>query len=320
MEFAGCAVSQTHRKLFLTPDDGEEIYYFDLTESTAPPELSVLGQADDTVTGVAVYTPAGSAANDYLFVALEDVIAVYEYPFEQVGTVQLTGLEDIEVEALSIYQAPTSKYSNGIIAFAAEAEDFEGFAFSSLDGVLDELGIAVNTDFHPGSLIGCRRRNPLCDACSGYGFCVGGATDLTGCDCFAGSIGDNCEAVTCPNDCSGHGTCVGPNLCQCDAQWGGLHCSFLLVSPAYETEANGGEDADDPAIWISPVAPEKSRVVATTKSVVGQGLTVYDLAGKVVQEFEAAQPNNVDVIYNFRAGNRTVDLAYAACRADNTLW
>ncbi|ROT37182.1 3-phytase [Sodiomyces alkalinus F11] len=319
MEFAGCAVSQTHGKLFLTPDDAEEIYHFDLAESTAKPEFSVLGKAEDTVTGVAAYAPKDSTANDYLFVALEDVIAVYQYPFEQIGTIQLTGLEDIEIEALSIYQAPTSKYPNGIIAFAAEAEDFEGFAFSSLEGVLEGLGIEVNTAFHPGFPAGCRKHDPICDACSGHGFCIGGATNLAGCDCFAGSVGESCQAITCQNDCSGHGTCVGPNLCQCDAQWGGLHCSFLVVAAAYETEANGGEDADDPAIWISPVSPERSRIVATTKSEAGQGLTVYDLAGRVVQDFEAGRPNNVDMIYGFRAGNRTVDLAYAACRADNTL-
>lgn len=287
-----------------------------MTESTATPEFSVLGQADDDVTGVSVYA-SSSSSNDYIFVALENTIAVYEYPFEHLGTIELTGLEDIEVEALSMYQASTSEYPSGLVAFAAEADDFEGFGFSSLEVVLGELGIAANTDFHPGFPSGCRKHDPISQSCSYKGFLTANSTE---CDCFAGSVGDTCEEITCEDDCSGHGTCVGPNLCRCEAQWGGLHCSFLLVEPDYETEANGGEDGDDPAIWISPVSPEKSLIVTTTKSEAGAGLSVYDLEGKLVQDFPASQPNNVDMIYDFQAGNRTIDLAFAACRGDNTLW
>jgi 3-phytase len=93
----------------------------------------------------------------------------------------------------------------------------------------------------------------------------------------------------------------------------------LLVEPRYETDANGA-DGDDPAIWISPEAPELSRIVTTTKSGEGAGLAVYDLEGNQLQIMYSNEPNNVDIIYNFAVGDRTVDLAYAACRGDNTLW
>lgn len=315
MEFAGCAVSQTHAKLFLTPDEGEDLYSFDVTESTQAPELAVVGKADDTLTGVAVYHSKGSA-NDYLFVALENVVSVYEYPWNLVGTLELAGLEDIEVEALSMYQAATSLYPSGILAYAAEADDFEGFGFSSLEGVLQELDLETNAEYDPRELTSCRKPSPISEQCSHHGFY---SSETSTCDCFAGSAGERCEEITCEDDCSGHGTCVGPNLCRCEAGWGGLHCAFLLVEPKYETEANG-VDGDDPAIWISPIARDASRIVTTTKSQSGAGLGVFDLTGQLLQVHPAAQPNNVDMIYSFQAGNRTVDLAYAACRADNTLW
>jgi 3-phytase len=44
------------------------------------------------------------------------------------------------------------------------------------------------------------------------------------------------------------------------------------------------------------------------------------LKGKLLQQLSAEKPNNVDVIYNITVGNRKTDLAYAACRGDNTLW
>ncbi|KAM0332037.1 hypothetical protein ACHAQA_002306 [Verticillium albo-atrum] len=312
-EFAGCAVSNKQAKLFLTPNDGDEVYQFDLAETTSNPELSVLGKTDDTATGVAVYASQGTET-DYLFIAQEGVVAVYRYPFELLGTLALAGLEDIEVEGISLYQAATSKYPLGALGFAAEADDFEGFGLSSLESVWEGLGVEPNTEYDPRLLSGCRKRDPICDACSNDGFCSGNST----CECFAGFKGDSCSEITCQDDCSGHGTCVGPNVCQCEKGWGGLHCAFLLVEPAYETEANGN-DGDDPAIWISPDSPEKSRIITTTKSETGAGLGVFDLTGKLLQIFPAGQPNNVDVIYNFTAGNRTVDLAYAACRADDTL-
>jgi 3-phytase len=92
-----------------------------------------------------------------------------------------------------------------------------------------------------------------------------------------------------------------------------------VVEAIAETDANGS-DGDDPAIWISPVDKTMSRIITTTKSEAGEGFGVFDLTGKKVQSITAAEPNNVDVIYNFPAGDKLIDLVYAACRKDNTLW
>lgn len=91
------------------------------------------------------------------------------------------------------------------------------------------------------------------------------------------------------------------------------------MKPIAETDANGG-DGDDPAIWVNPINKGDSRIITTTKSEVGAGFAVFNLSGSILQTMTAGEPNNVDVIYGFQAGNSSIDLIYGGCRADNTLW
>lgn len=162
-------------------------------------------------------------------------------------------------------------------------------------------------------------RLPKCskvDDCSNAGYCTSKDT----CSCYAGSIGKSCAQIACTNNCSGNGKCVGPNTCECRAPYTGPSCAVLSVTAKYETEASGA-DGDDPAIWITAENDKtKSRIVTTTKSEADPGLSVFDLRGKKLQFISAPEPNNVDVIYNFPLGNGKIDLAYAGCRGNNTLW
>jgi 3-phytase len=301
--------------MFVSADDDKGVYVFDLAESTAAPAISKIGEADDDVTGVAVYVSA-TAGVDYLLVAMKDTVAVYAPPFNLLGNLKLVGHEDIEIQGLSVFQRSTSKYPSGVLAYAIESEDITGFGVSSLDGAIQNLGLKVNTKYDP--TVAGTKTSPICSACSDHGFCTKNGKGIE-CSCFAGWHGKSCKTYTCEDNCSGHGTCVGPNQCKCNAGWGGLHCSFVLVQPVAETDANGG-DGDDPAIWINPTDRAQSRIITTTKSEEGAGLGVFDLSGKLLQTIPAGEPNNVDVIYNFQAGSRKIDLAYAACREDNTLW
>lgn len=314
-EATGCAASTKAGRMYLSSAlDDPKVYYFPLAESTETPEIAELGEADDTVTGLSVYVTEDDS--DYIFVAQEGVIGVYDQDFELLGTLELTGFEDIEVEGLSLYQAETSKYPAGALAYAIEADDdVAGFGVSSLEGVADKLGLRFNTKYDPRKEADHSDDSPICEKCSENGYC---GPD-TGCSCFAGLTGDTCSEIECTDDCSGHGECVGPNKCKCESGWDGLHCSFLVVEPDYETDEHG-RDGDDPAIWISPNSAEDSRIITTTKSAEGAGLAVFDLEGKFLQHMAAGEPNNVDVIYGFPLGDRTVDLAFAACRADDTLW
>lgn len=80
--------------------------------------------------------------------------------------------------------------------------------------------------------------------------------------------------------------------------------------------ARAGDAADDPAIWIHPGEPARSRVLGTNKK---QGLLVYDLQGRQQQLLEAGRLNNVDVRQGVRLGGRVVDLAVATQRDEKAL-
>ncbi|KAK4099208.1 thermostable phytase [Parathielavia hyrcaniae] len=316
-EASGCAAAPSLSKMFVSADDDKDVYVFDLAESTTAPAISKIGEAEDDVTGVAVYV-SGTPGFDYLIVAMKDTVAVYAPPFTLLGNLKLVGHEDIEIQGLSVYQGSTPQYPSGVLAYAIESEDVTGFGVSSLDGAIQTLGLKVNTKYDPSVAANkCNKPSPICSACSQNGYCNRNGKGIK-CSCFAGWQGKKCKSYTCEDNCSGHGKCVGPNQCKCNDGWGGLHCSFVVVWPVAETEANGG-DGDDPAIWISPTDRGQSRIITTTKSEEGAGLGVFDLSGKLLQTIPAGEPNNVDVIYNFQAGPRKIDLAYAACREDNTL-
>ncbi|KXJ92896.1 hypothetical protein Micbo1qcDRAFT_232571 [Microdochium bolleyi] len=316
VEASSCAVSLDAETIFFSGDSAQSVYSIPATESMATPFVTTLGQAADDVTGLAAYIGSQS---DHLFVAQKDAIAVYDTTFQLVGTLKLTGDDDIEAQGLSFYQGSTARYPSGALTYAVESDSGKGFGASSLEAAFAKLGLESNTVYNPHKSP-CKPYSPVCDECNKSGFCVGGGrgAGAPGCECFAGFVGSKCQDFTCVDNCSGHGTCVGANQCECEAGWGGLHCAFKVVTPIVETDANGG-DGDDPAIWISPTDKSQSRVVTTTKSEAGAGLAVFGLGGKLLQTISGPQPNNVDMIYGFKAGQRTIDLAYAACRTDNTL-
>jgi len=90
------------------------------------------------------------------------------------------------------------------------------------------------------------------------------------------------------------------------------------VRASVETEpvASPGDAADDPAVWVHPDEPEKSLILGTDKQA---GLNVYNLKGELVQFIGNGRVNNVDVRYNAKLQNRSVDLAAASNRTTNTI-
>jgi len=328
IEAEGCTVSQGSSTVLFASGDGN-VYAFRAAESTAPPTVEVLFSTREAVSGLTTYY---GLYEEYLLVVFADHINIYDNVHKLVELVEIAGVGDYELNDVAIYQGVIgSKFPSGAVAYAIESDELTGFGISSLENVFSNLDptstFAPNTGFSPRQFVCDDCTAPTCeslDNCSGSGFCPSRAHTRSypfeTCQCFAGFAGGNCAEITCADNCSGHGKCEGPNTCVCEDGWAGPTCAFQVVYPKYETEENG-EDGDDPAVWISPSNPGLSRVITTTKSEVGAGLAVFDLTGKKLQHYPIGEPNNVDVIYGFKLGtNRTVDLAFAACREDNTLW
>jgi 3-phytase len=77
---------------------------------------------------------------------------------------------------------------------------------------------------------------------------------------------------------------------------------------------HGDDAADDPALWIHPTDPAQSLLLGTDKK---GGLHAYNMDGSHHQLVsDGTRPNNVDVLYGFPLGQRTVDLAVAAVRSE----
>lgn len=71
-------------------------------------------------------------------------------------------------------------------------------------------------------------------------------------------------------------------------------------------------DADDPAVWVNRRNPAQSLILGTDKGgeETAGGLYVFGLDGKIRQKILGLnKPNNVDVEYGFRLGNRNIDIA-----------
>ncbi|KKA30920.1 hypothetical protein TD95_002612 [Thielaviopsis punctulata] len=310
-EASGCATGGD--AMYVASDASPDVYAFALNETTtAPFSVQKAFTAQQEVEGLAMYR--ADNASDVLFVGQKDSVALYSTRAYQVlATAAITGLDKLSLKGIALSQTASAAYPSGALGFAYKSKSDEtphGFAVADLTPIVSSLPfLPAAADLPPSPAV----NNPISAACSQRGYAVNGT-----CACFAGSTGSSCAEFTC-SECSSHGTCVGPDTCACSIGWGGLGCSFAMVPANYETETTGSADGDDPAVWVSPESSEKSRIITTFKSEIGAGLGVFDLQGKLIQKFEAAEPNNVDVVYGVKAGNRTVDLAVAGCRGDNTL-
>jgi 3-phytase len=94
--------------------------------------------------------------------------------------------------------------------------------------------------------------------------------------------------------------------------------SMETITATVETEpvSNGGDAADDPAIWINPSDPAQSAIIGTDKR---GGLAVYDLSGKQIQYLPDGRMDNVDLREGFKLGGQTVPLVTASNRTDNSI-
>lgn len=93
---------------------------------------------------------------------------------------------------------------------------------------------------------------------------------------------------------------------------------MATVQATAETDPvdQGGDAADDPAIWVNPVDPAASLIIGTDKQA---GLGVYDLSGKRVHFAADGKMNNVDLRDGFKLGGKAVTLVAASDRTRNAI-
>ncbi|KAF3198534.1 hypothetical protein TWF679_002018 [Orbilia oligospora] len=319
-----CTVSP-EGKVFLAGDSGK-VFSFLAVDETAAPKIAEVGElgGGDEVKGLKIYY---GKKDTYLLVGLEDGIEVFDIKKlgSSLGKIQFDD-EELEVGDFAVHQTGAKGYEDGSIVFAGEDGEGKFFGVSSLTPLFTALGKGkVNTKYDPRDCTDNHTKPKKCanlSDCNGYGYCPKDSRDRKAtCDCFPGLTGKTCNKITCPSNCTSpsHGTCTGPNTCTCIPPFTGENCATLAVPARYETEESGGADGDDPAIWVHPTDKTKSRIITTVKSEVGSGLGVYDLKGKRTGGVSGGEPNNVDVLYGVEVAGRKVDLAVAACRADDTI-
>jgi 3-phytase len=93
-----------------------------------------------------------------------------------------------------------------------------------------------------------------------------------------------------------------------------------VVKPLYVTEPSK-HDTDDPAIWVNPENIAESLIIGTDKNVDG-ALYVYDLKGKILQDKVVTglqRPNNVDIEYGLKLGDKAVDIAVTGERLTHNM-
>ena len=91
------------------------------------------------------------------------------------------------------------------------------------------------------------------------------------------------------------------------------------ITSALATDAVA-HDADDPAIWISPVDPSASLIIGTDKEEAKGGLHVFGLDGRTRQVIAPLdRPNNVDVEYGLMLGGTATDIAVVTERLQHRL-
>lgn len=108
---------------------------------------------------------------------------------------------------------------------------------------------------YPGWNLGdCSRKtcpaNAANEECSGRGECD---AKTGNCKCDAGYEGEACQRSSCPNACSGHGSCEGPEdarYCKCDGGFSGADCTYRLCPKGddpltTETYAGSGKEQQD---------------------------------------------------------------------------
>jgi len=175
--------------------------------------------------------------------------------------------------------------------------------------------------------------------CSNKGICDRGTGE---CDCFEGYEGSSCQRASCPNDCSGHGTCEHVKTlaaqdfgniydlwdaemtmgCKCDAGYSGPDCSSrdckYGIDPLYvDDEQTARVESVDYRIYVNDMSTTYSRGTYALKffDVFGEDYETGPIDMKancsVIEDSLEALPNTVIPKGSVRCFEEGPDGSYA---------
>ena len=96
--------------------------------------------------------------------------------------------------------------------------------------------------------------------------------------------------------------------------------TIFSVTANIETDpvpaAPGKDAADDPAVWIHPEDLSKSIIYGTDKT---NGIGAYNLSGNQIFFQQLGNINNIDIAYNLKLANATIDVCGGTNRTSNSI-
>jgi len=96
--------------------------------------------------------------------------------------------------------------------------------------------------------------------------------------------------------------------------------TIFEVEADAETEpvdaSSGSDAADDPAVWIHPHDVARSIIYGSNKK---GGIVAYDLSGSKIAYSAFGAINNIDIAYNLRLRNETIDVCGGTNRTTNAI-
>ena len=96
------------------------------------------------------------------------------------------------------------------------------------------------------------------------------------------------------------------------------NCTFadevVSIGPTVQLAAPDTKDQDDMCIWVHPVTPSQSTIIASDKS--ANRVAVCDLNGLILQSLSVPKPGNIDIRQNVLIDGVSMDLVVVNQRTD----
>eukprot|EP01114_Cavostelium_apophysatum_P005990 TRINITY_DN1717_c0_g1_i6.p1 TRINITY_DN1717_c0_g1~~TRINITY_DN1717_c0_g1_i6.p1 ORF type:complete len:1682 (-),score=434.72 TRINITY_DN1717_c0_g1_i6:11-5056(-) len=161
--------------------------------------------------------------------------------------IEATGVSDFDsIRATSTSAVPNTLVFSPLSPFTPAVGNtlngvLSGNAISGLINNVASTSITVTTNYYFPSNVTLRVSSlspsvTCSNNCSGNGNCVGPGSNV--CQCWSGWNGTTCAAFVCTTACANGGTCTGPNTCSCVNGYTGPTCNVLPATGCFSSSSS----------------------------------------------------------------------------------